>query len=48
MMGVQLMEQSRRFGVRKFVTVGTVCSYPKFTPVPFREEDIWNGYPVLT
>ena len=38
MMGAQLMEQSRRFGVRKFVTVGTVCSYPKFTPVPFREE----------
>ncbi len=44
-MGVQLMEQSRLAGVEKFVTVGTVCSYPKFTPVPFREEDLWNGYP---
>jgi GDP-L-fucose synthase len=48
MMGAQLMEQSRRFGVRKFVTVGTVCSYPKFTPVPFREEDLWTGYPEET
>src|SRR4030095_602444 len=48
MMGVQLMEQSRRFGVRKFVTVGTVCSYPKFTPVPFREEELWSGYPEET
>jgi GDP-L-fucose synthase len=48
MMGVQLMEQARRFGVRKFVTVGTVCSYPKFTPVPFREEELWNGYPEET
>jgi len=48
MMGVQLMEQSRCFGVRKFVTVGTVCSYPKFTPVPFREEELWNGYPEET
>ena len=47
-MGVQLIEQSRVFGVEKFVTVGTVCSYPKFTPVPFREEDIWNGYPEET
>jgi GDP-L-fucose synthase len=48
MMGVQLMEQSRRCGVAKFVTVGTVCSYPKFTPVPFREEDLWGGYPEET
>jgi GDP-L-fucose synthase len=48
MMGVQLMEQSRVFGVKKFVTVGTVCSYPKFTPVPFREGDLWNGYPEET
>jgi GDP-L-fucose synthase len=47
-MGVQLMEQSRRFGVGKFVTVGTVCSYPKFTPVPFREADLWDGYPEET
>jgi GDP-L-fucose synthase len=47
-MGVLLMEQARRFGVQKFVTVGTICSYPKFTPVPFREEDLWNGYPEET
>jgi GDP-L-fucose synthase len=47
-MGVQLMEQARRYGVEKFVAVGTVCSYPKFTPVPFREEDLWNGYPEET
>jgi GDP-L-fucose synthase len=47
-MGVHLMEQSRVFGVNKFVTVGTVCSYPKFAPVPFREEDLWNGYPEET
>jgi len=47
-MGVQLMEQARRFGVAKFVAVGTVCSYPKFTPVPFREEDLWSGYPEET
>ena len=45
MMGVQLMEQGRLFGIEKFVAVGTVCSYPKFTPVPFHEEDFWNGYP---
>jgi GDP-L-fucose synthase len=48
MMGVQLIEQSRRFGVGKFVTVGTVCSYPKFTPVPFQEDDLWIGYPEET
>ncbi len=48
MMGVQLIEQSRLFGVRKFVATGTVCAYPKFTPVPFKEEDIWNGYPEET
>jgi len=47
-MGVQLIEQSRLFGVKKFVTVGTVCSYPKFAPVPFREGDLWNGYPEET
>ena len=45
MMGVELMEQARLHGVEKFVTVGTVCSYPKHTPVPFREDDLWNGYP---
>src|SRR6188474_2174622 len=48
MMGTQLMEQARRFGVGKFVQIGTVCSYPKFTPVPFREDDLWNGYPEET
>jgi GDP-L-fucose synthase len=47
-MGIQLMEQSRLAGVEKFVTIGTVCSYPKFTPVPFKEEDLWNGYPEET
>jgi GDP-L-fucose synthase len=48
MMGAQLMEQARLHGVKKFVSVGTVCSYPKHTPVPFREEDLWNGYPEET
>ena len=48
MMGSLLMEQARRAGVRRFVSVGTICSYPKFTPVPFREEDLWNGYPEET
>jgi GDP-L-fucose synthase len=45
LMGIQLMEEARRAGVGKFVTIGTICSYPKHTPVPFREEDLWNGYP---
>ena len=48
MMGTQLIEQSRLAGVRKFVALGTVCAYPKFTPTPFREEDLWNGYPEET
>jgi len=48
MMGVQMMEQGRLFGIEKFVAVGTVCAYPKFTPLPFREEDLWNGYPEET
>ena len=48
LMGVQLIEESRTAGVEKFVALGTVCCYPKFTPVPFREEDIWNGYPEET
>src|SRR5246500_5678885 len=48
MMGVQLMEEARLGGVEKFVAVGTVCAYPKFTPVPFREEDLWIGYPEET
>jgi GDP-L-fucose synthase len=47
-MGIQLIEQSRLAGVQKFVTIGTVCSYPKFTPVPFKEDDLWNGYPEET
>jgi GDP-L-fucose synthase len=47
-MGIQLMEQSRQAAVAKFVTIGTVCSYPKFTPVPFREDELWNGYPEET
>ena len=47
-MGIELMEQSRHVGVEKFVQIGTVCSYPKFTPVPFREDDLWNGYPEET
>jgi GDP-L-fucose synthase len=47
-MGIQLMEQARLAGVQKFVTVGTVCAYPKFTPVPFREDDLWGGYPEET
>ncbi len=48
MMGAQLMDVSRLNGVDKFVAVGTVCAYPKFTPVPFREDDLWNGYPEET
>jgi len=48
MMGVQLVEESRKAGIKKFVNVGTICSYPKFTPVPFKESDIWNGYPEET
>ncbi|MBA2448149.1 MAG: GDP-L-fucose synthase [Chloroflexi bacterium] len=48
LMGVQLMEQARRFGVKKFVGLGTICAYPKCTPVPFREDDLWNGYPEET
>jgi GDP-L-fucose synthase len=47
-MGIQLMEYARQFGVEKFVMLGTVCAYPKFTPVPFKEDDLWNGYPEET
>ena len=47
-MGIQLMEAARQAGVEKFVAVGTICAYPKFTPVPFREEELWNGYPEET
>ena len=48
MMGALLMEQARRCEVGKFVAVGTICAYPKHTPVPFREDDLWNGYPEET
>lgn len=47
-MGVHLMEEARKAGVDKFIAIGTVCAYPKFTPVPFKEEDLWNGYPEET
>lgn len=48
MMGVQLLHESWRAGVGKFVAIGTVCAYPKYTPIPFREEDLWDGYPEET
>jgi GDP-L-fucose synthase len=48
MMGVQLLHESWRFGVPKFVAIGTICAYPKFAPLPFQEEDVWNGYPEET
>src|SRR5215204_471562 len=48
MMGTQLMEYARRFHVNKFVAMGTICSYPKITTIPFKEEDLWNGYPEET
>jgi len=48
MMGAQLIEEARLRGVRKFLAVGTICAYPKFTPVPFKEDDLWNGYPEET
>jgi GDP-L-fucose synthase len=47
-MGILLMEEARKRGVAKFVSVGTICSYPKFTPVPFKEDDLWAGYPEET
>lgn len=48
MMGAQLIDCAHKAGVQKFVCVGTICAYPKFTPVPFKEEDLWNGYPEET
>ncbi|MCG9966637.1 GDP-L-fucose synthase [Pelotomaculum terephthalicicum JT] len=48
MMGVQLMEQARLSGIEKFVAIGTICSYPKYTSIPFKEVDLWNGYPEET
>lgn len=47
-MGIELMEQSRLYGVEKYAQVGTICSYPKYTPVPFSEDELWNGYPEET
>ena len=47
-MGIQLIEEARRAGVAKFVCLGTICAYPKFAPIPFHEEDLWNGYPEET
>jgi len=48
MMGVLTMEHARRAGVSKFIAIGTICAYPKFTPIPFKEDDLWNGYPEET
>jgi len=48
MMGAQLMEEGRKAGVEKFAAIGTICAYPKFAPVPFKEDDLWNGYPEET
>lgn len=48
MMGVQMMEVGRQVGLEKFVAIGTICAYPKFTPIPFKEENLWNGYPEET
>ena len=48
MMGTNLMEEARKNGVKKFIALGTICSYPKFTPLPFAEDNIWNGYPEET
>jgi GDP-L-fucose synthase len=47
-MGIQLMEYARQYGLEKFVALGTICAYPKFTPVPFKEDNLWNGYPEET
>ncbi len=48
LMGVHMMEESRKVGVEKFVAIGTICAYPKFAPVPFKEDDLWDGYPEET
>ncbi len=48
LMGVNMMEEARKAGAKKFVSIGTICSYPKYTPVPFKEEDLWKGYPEET
>ena len=48
LMGTHMMEESRKAGVEKFVAIGTICAYPKFTPVPFKEKNLWDGYPEET
>ena len=48
MMGANMIEEGRKAGIEKFVAIGTVCAYPKFTPIPFKEENLWNGYPEET
>ena len=48
MMGIQLIEQGRLHNIEKFVAIGTICAYPKFTPIPFKEDELWNGYPEET
>src|SRR5262245_61968081 len=48
LMGLQVFEECRLVGVEKLVAVGTICAYPKFAPIPFREDDLWNGYPEET
>jgi GDP-L-fucose synthase len=48
LMGVHMMEEARKAGVSKFVAIGTICAYPKFAPIPFKEEDLWDGYPEET
>lgn len=48
LMGVHLMEEARKAGVQKFVAIGTICAYPKYTPVPFKEDELWSGYPEET
>jgi len=48
MMGVQLIHEAWKRGIQKFVALGTICAYPKFTPIPFKEDDLWNGYPEET
>lgn len=47
-MGIELIEAARQYGIEKLVVLGTICAYPKFTPVPFREDDLWDGYPEET
>lgn len=48
MMGVNLIEEGRLYGIEKFVCIGTICAYPKYTPIPFKEDELWNGYPEET